>query len=57
MTVSPKDQPDKISIIKITGYLVYFDKSGYYDPDGINFSGEMTDQRIGDMLPLEYKLN
>jgi hypothetical protein len=37
--------------------FVYFDKDGYFDPDGIDFSGQMTEQRIGDLLPFEYQLN
>jgi hypothetical protein len=35
---------------------VYFEKDGYYDPTGVAFSGEMSKQRIGDLLPFEYVL-
>ena len=35
---------------------IYFDKSGYFDPFGITWSGEMANQRIGDLLPYEYSL-
>lgn len=34
--------------------LVYFDKTGYFDPSGINWKGEMAEQRIADWLPYEY---
>jgi hypothetical protein len=30
------------------------DKNGFYDPDGIRWSGAMAGQRIGDLLPFEY---
>ena len=33
---------------------VYFDKSGYFDPFGIRWSGVMTAQRVADMLPFDY---
>lgn len=35
---------------------VYFDKTGYFDPSGINWLGEMGEQRIADWLPYEYKM-
>ena len=35
---------------------VYFDINGYFDPLGISWSGEMANQRIGDMLPFEYSV-
>lgn len=35
---------------------VYFDKTGYFDPSGINWIGEMGDQRIADWLPYEYRM-
>jgi hypothetical protein len=34
---------------------VSFDKLGYFYPLGINWLGEMVDQRIGDLLPFDYK--
>ncbi|MFA5973431.1 MAG: carboxypeptidase-like regulatory domain-containing protein [Lentimicrobiaceae bacterium] len=34
--------------------LVYFDQTGYFDPLGINWKGEMAEQRIADWLPYEY---
>ncbi len=33
---------------------VYFDKSGFFDPYGINWGGEMIRQRIADLLPFDY---
>lgn len=35
---------------------VYFDKMGYFDPSGINWTGNMGNQRIADWLPLEYEI-
>jgi hypothetical protein len=36
---------------------VCFEKNGYFDPVEIQFSGDMSEQRIGDLLPFEYGLN
>ncbi len=36
---------------------VYFEKYGFYDPFGVDFSGNMSDKRMGDLLPYEYILN
>ncbi len=43
--------------IQVEKDSVYFDKLGYYDPLGINWwrRGEMTNQRMGDQLPFNYK--
>ena len=35
---------------------VYIDKNGFYDPQGITWSGVLAKQRIGDCLPFEYQL-
>ncbi len=43
------------SIIKIVKDSVYFIKNGFFDPMSVSWEGEMSDQRIGDLLPLEYK--
>lgn len=43
------------SIIKIVKDSVYFNKNGFFDPMSVTWEGEMLDQRIGDLLPLEYK--
>jgi hypothetical protein len=42
------------TLINIKWDSVYFEKDGYYDPVGIEFSGDMSKQRIGDLLPFEY---
>jgi hypothetical protein len=36
---------------------VYFEKYGFYDPYGVDFLGNMSDRRMGDLLPYEYTLN
>jgi len=36
--------------------LVYFDSSGYFDPDGLQWQGAMSAARIADFLPYEYQL-
>jgi len=46
----------KDSILDIKMDSVYFQKNGYFDPIGISFSGDMSKQRIGDLLPFEYLL-
>ncbi len=33
---------------------VFFDATGYYEADGISWEGEMSRQRIADMLPYDY---
>ncbi len=45
------------SIITVKMDSVYFEKDGYYDPIGVDFSGAMSKQRIGDLLPFEYLMN
>ncbi len=35
---------------------VYFDKTGYFDPSGIKWEGEMANQRIADWLPYEFSI-
>lgn len=37
--------------------LVYFDATGYYEPNSIIWEGEMARQRIADQLPFEYSPN
>jgi len=44
-----------ISYVNTLKKYVYFDKSGYFDGSGINWVGNMGDQRIADWLPYEYK--
>jgi hypothetical protein len=43
------------SSIKLLQDTVFFSKSGYFDPYGINWQGEMSRQRIGEMLPYDYQ--
>jgi hypothetical protein len=45
----------KSRIVMMKEYI-FFDKDGFFDPLGIYWGGEMARQRIGDLLPLEYKL-
>ena len=51
----------KISYSKGTSYVnflknyVFFDKTGYFDASGINWIGDMGEQRIAEWLPYEYK--
>lgn len=35
--------------------FTFIDKNGFYDPNGISWSGAMAGQRMGDLLPFEYK--
>jgi len=44
------------SRINVKKDSVYFEKYGFYDPFGVDFSGDMSDRRIGDLLPYEYSL-
>jgi hypothetical protein len=46
----------KNTLINVKMDSVYFEKDGFYDPIGVEFSGEMSKQRIGDLLPFEYLL-
>lgn len=45
-----------ISHVNTLKKYIYFDKSGYFDPSGINWTGDMGNQRIADWLPYEYTL-
>jgi len=44
------------STINIKKDSVYFEKYGFYDPFSVDFTGDMSKRRIGDLLPYEYKL-
>jgi hypothetical protein len=35
---------------------IYFDSNGYFDGSGVEVNGQMAQQRIGDLLPYDYKL-
>ena len=45
-----------ISYVNTLKKYIYFDKSGYFDGSGINWTGDMCNQRIADWLPYEYTL-
>jgi hypothetical protein len=36
---------------------VVIEKSGYFDPHGLRWSGFMASQRMADLLPFEYQLS
>jgi hypothetical protein len=42
------------SFIKFIKENVFFDPSGYFEPDGIIWKGEIARQRIADMVPYDY---
>jgi hypothetical protein len=35
---------------------IFFDSNGYFDGSGVKINGQMAQQRIGDLLPYDYKL-
>jgi hypothetical protein len=45
----------RATVINVKNDSVYFEKDGFYDPEAVSFSGDMGKQRIGDLLPYEYK--
>ena len=45
------------SFIHFVKGSVFFDKTGYFDAFGVIWDGQMGRQRIGDLLPYEYKIN
>jgi hypothetical protein len=42
------------SMIVFHKLYVFFDATGYYEPDGLEWVGEMAKPRLGDMLPYEF---
>jgi len=42
------------SVVTVLKKYVFFDKNGYFDGSGLNWSGYMGDQRVADWLPYEY---
>jgi hypothetical protein len=42
------------SLVVFNKKSVVIDKSGYYDPYGLTWSGVMASQRMADLLPYEY---
>lgn len=48
---------DRSCITEISVYDdVYFDSTGYFDPSSISWRGKLANQRMADLLPLEYGL-
>jgi len=48
-----KGKPTSFNFLK---EYVYFDRTGYFDPSGVQWSGDMGDKRIADWLPYEYAI-
>ncbi len=44
------------SAIEVLNDTVYFNQLGYFDPYGLNWIGEMSRQRVADLLPFDYVL-
>ena len=44
------------SYIELRKDQVFFDSTGYFDGSGVREIGQMAKQRIGDLLPYDYKL-
>ena len=44
------------SYIEVDQVPVFFDRTGYYDGSGVRIIGEMAKQRVGDLLPYDYRL-
>ena len=47
-------QPVMIEL-KSTNSPVFFDSSGYFDGSNVIVIGQMAKQRVGDLLPYDYK--
>ena len=45
------------SLLIFDKQTVAIEKSGYFDPHGIRWSGFMASQRMADLLPFEYKVS
>jgi hypothetical protein len=43
------------TIIKMLKNKTYFNEKGFFDPNAISWEGKMSTERIGDMLPYEYR--
>ena len=44
------------SYIELLKDQVFFDSNGYFDGSGLKVIGQMAQERIGDLLPYDYKL-
>ena len=51
----PKSSNSTIELLR-TIDPVFFDSSGYFDGSGVKIIGQMAQQRIGDLLPYDYRL-
>jgi hypothetical protein len=45
-----------VTSIELKKDQVYFNETGFFDPSGISWEGEMVNLRIADMLPFEYSM-
>jgi hypothetical protein len=45
------------SYIELLKNKVFFDHAGYFDGSGVKIIGQMAQQRVGDLLPFDYKPN
>ena len=45
-----------ITNIELKKENVFFDKTGFFDPSGISWEGDLVKQRIADFLPFEYSI-
>lgn len=50
------NSPNSLIELFITKDPVFFDSSGYFDGSNVRLIGQMAKQRIGDLLPYDYKL-
>lgn len=50
------NSPNSLIDLLKTKDPVFFDSSGYFDGSGVKVIGQMAQQRIGDLLPYDYKL-
>ena len=50
------NSPNSIIELKSTNTPVFFDSSGYFDGSNVIVIGQIAKQRIGDLLPYDYKL-
>jgi hypothetical protein len=50
------NSPNSMIELKNTNSPVFFDSSGYFDGSKVIVIGQMAKQRIGDLLPYDYKL-
>jgi len=49
-----KYRSSALTTLQMKNPEVFFDQKGYFDPSGISWSGEMSNERVGDLLPFGY---